>query len=129
SVRMWRDYLPTADSFGVDINPKCKSDEGDRMSVAIGDQADPDFLRSVAGGGKFEIILDDGSHIWKHQIESFVHLWPRVAPGGLYIVEDLQTSKASHAKRYGEGQTETAAAYFCRLAQAVLITDFEADQT
>lgn len=37
----------------------------------------------------FDIIIDDGSHVGRMQLEAFESLWPHLAPGGVYIVEDL----------------------------------------
>ena len=42
--------------------------------------------------GAPDIIIDDGSHLNEHVIESFRLLFPSLAPGGLYVVEDTQTS-------------------------------------
>ena len=42
--------------------------------------------------GGVDIVLDDGSHQTKHQIESFKFLFPRMSKGGIYMVEDLHTS-------------------------------------
>ena len=42
--------------------------------------------------GPFDIVIDDGSHVNRHVHHSFRTLWPHLAPGGLYVVEDLQTS-------------------------------------
>ena len=36
--------------------------------------------------------IDDGSHIPEHQIASFVRLFPDVAGGGAYIIEDVEVS-------------------------------------
>ena len=33
--------------------------------------------------------IDDGSHEPAHQQISFKKLWPEVAPGGLYVIEDF----------------------------------------
>jgi hypothetical protein len=40
----------------------------------------------------FDIIIDDGSHFNAHQILSFQHLWGALKDGGVYVVEDVQTS-------------------------------------
>ena len=40
------------------------------------------------------IIIDDGSHRLPHQSLTFNVLWPRVKPGGLYIVEDIQNAES-----------------------------------
>ena len=48
------------------------------------------------------VIIDDGSHLPSHQLLSLETLWPALAPGGLYIVEDVETSYwAQHAQLYG----------------------------
>ena len=59
-----------------------------------GDQGDPEFLSffKQTTGGSFHVVLDDGSHLPSHQLISFESLWPTVVPGGLYIVEDVETS-------------------------------------
>lgn len=63
-------------------------------TVIAGDQADPAFLeRMLAEHGRdFDVIVDDGGHTMKQQITSFTVLWPAVRPGGVYFIEDLETS-------------------------------------
>jgi demethylmacrocin O-methyltransferase len=39
-----------------------------------------------------DIVIDDGSHISSHVIMSFSTLFPALSDGGLYVIEDLQTS-------------------------------------
>jgi len=43
-------------------------------------------------GGHFDVIVEDGSHVPSHQLISFETLWPSVKPGGVYIVEDIETN-------------------------------------
>lgn len=88
SLRMWREYFPVSDIWGVDIDPAAKEAEGDRIHVVTGSQADPATLASVAPGKPLEIVIDDGSHVVDHMVESLRLLWPRVAPGGYYVIED-----------------------------------------
>ena len=40
---------------------------------------------------KFDLIIDDGSHIAEEQLNTFKNLWPYVNKGGYYVVEDLFT--------------------------------------
>jgi demethylmacrocin O-methyltransferase len=47
-------------------------------------------MHDDAGG--FDIVIDDGSHINDHVIASFETLFPLLKDGGLYVVEDAQTS-------------------------------------
>lgn len=45
-------------------------------------------------GGKFDIIIDDGGHLYPQQKASFEVLWAQLTPGGLYFIEDLQVSSS-----------------------------------
>ncbi len=49
-------------------------------------------LDAFALRGPFDIGIDDGSHIWCHQILAFERLWPAIKRGGLYVIEDVLTS-------------------------------------
>jgi hypothetical protein len=59
-----------------------------------GDQADAAFLQQVIAATPtgFDIVIDDGGHRMGQQLTSLRVLWPHVRPGGLYVVEDVQTS-------------------------------------
>jgi hypothetical protein len=58
-----------------------------------GSQDDIAFLKTVNNSRDyFDIIIDDGGHTMKQQITSFIYLFPKVRSGGLYVIEDLQTS-------------------------------------
>ncbi|GAA1231671.1 class I SAM-dependent methyltransferase [Prauserella halophila] len=92
SLRMWRDFFPQALVYGIDIVDKSTHDEG-RVRTFRADQSDPDSLATVLDEiGDPDIIVDDGSHISKHVIDTFTCLFPRLRPGGKYVIEDLQTS-------------------------------------
>ncbi len=89
SLRTWAEFYPNSTLIGIDIDPRCKAYETDRIRIEIGSQDDPDFLRGVVEKyGNFDMILDDGSHLQRHVIASFTHLFGHVVPGGSYIVED-----------------------------------------
>lgn len=93
SVKMWKEYFPKATIVAIDIDPRCKEFEEDRIHIHIGDQTDVNFLTTVFDKyGHFEVILDDGGHSWKQQIVSFETLFPRLTPAGLYLLEDMHTS-------------------------------------
>ena len=94
SLQLWRHYFgPQATIFGIDINPACAQYDGQAGSVRIGSQADPAFLqRVVAEMGGIDIVLDDGSHRMDHVRASLEALFPHLATGGLYLIEDLHTA-------------------------------------
>jgi len=91
SLRMWRDYFPVSHIHGLDINPAAAFTEP-RISVHIGSQADQAVLAAINPGGTFDLVIDDGSHLVDDQLITFRELWPRVAPGGLYVMEDMRCS-------------------------------------
>lgn len=93
SLAMWRAYLgPAARIIGLDINPDCKAHEGEGIEIHIGSQDDTGLLdRILAKHPPIDIVLDDGSHMMQHQVASFRHLYPRMSPEGVYLVEDLHT--------------------------------------
>jgi cephalosporin hydroxylase len=94
SLQLWREYFgPKALIYGVDVNPECADLADPPTQVRIGSQADPAFLRSViAEMGTPDIIIDDGSHVARHQQVSFETLFPLLAAGGIYVIEDMHTA-------------------------------------
>lgn len=84
SIKKWRKMSPSWNVHGVDIDPECEAE-----NIFIGDQLDKKFMEKFHN---FDIIIDDGGHTWKQQIETFEHLFPTMRKGGLYIIEDLHTS-------------------------------------
>lgn len=100
SSQMWREYFgPDATIYGVDIDPRCKAWEEDSFRVFIGDQGDPEFLRSIAEKiGPVDIVIEDGGHFPLHQITTFEVFYPLIRRGGVFLIEDLHTS---YWKDYG----------------------------
>lgn len=94
SLEMWRSYFgPAATIFGIDIDPSCAANVDAPNQVRIGSQTDEAFLRRVVDEmGTPDIILDDGSHVRPHQVETFRVLFPLLKEGGVYLIEDMHTS-------------------------------------
>ncbi|MET9226286.1 class I SAM-dependent methyltransferase [Lentzea sp. NPDC003310] len=91
SLRMWQRYFPRGLVVGLDIVRKNVT--GPRVTTVRGDQSDADFLDRLGRElGPFDVVIDDGSHRNDHVRTSFHALFPHVRAGGLYVVEDLQTS-------------------------------------
>lgn len=92
SLRMWKAYFPNGRINGIDLLDKTPHEEA-RIRTFAGSQVDEAFLnRVIAEIGAPDIIIDDGSHRPEHVITSFKILFPLLAPSGIYVVEDLQTS-------------------------------------
>lgn len=92
SLRMWRDYFPRADVYGLDLYDKSGVQE-QRIQVFQGDQGDERFLADVvARTGPPHVVIDDGSHVNADVLTAFRFLFRHLADGGLYFIEDLQSS-------------------------------------
>lgn len=101
SLRMWEEFFPQAKVYGVDNQKWCTKSDSKRIKVFIGDQTDVPFLDSIVKQtGKLDIVIDDGSHMIEDQMLSFRTLWPHVAPGGMYIIEDAH---CAYQKKYHGG--------------------------
>jgi hypothetical protein len=96
SMFVWRDYFPQATILGLDIDNKpAKFPDDQRIHFLQGSQDDPAALNRCVeiAGGKFDIILDDASHIGHLSAAAFAHLFPRaLEPGGYYVIEDIGTA-------------------------------------
>ncbi|OZM72635.1 hypothetical protein CFN78_13435 [Amycolatopsis antarctica] len=92
SLRMWRGYFPRARVYGVDMWDKSGVD-GPRITTVRANQADVEAMSAVAAKyGPFDLVVDDGSHVSELTRGTFDVLFPHVRSGGLYVVEDVQTS-------------------------------------
>jgi len=94
SLSVWEFYFSQASIYGIDIKKRKEMlDRIHRSIVKMINQSDKKRLIKFAEEhGPFDIIIDDGSHMMSHQIASFEALWPHVTSGGLYVIEDTETS-------------------------------------
>ncbi|MEH3145058.1 MAG: hypothetical protein PGN34_06850 [Methylobacterium frigidaeris] len=94
SLLMWSQYFRFAQVVGIDVMEPPIRFSGN-ISFCKGRQDDPDFLRKVAStvrGGKFDIIIDDGSHFGLYTKISYETLFDdHLVPGGYYVIEDWGT--------------------------------------
>lgn len=94
SLRTWKSYFKKGNIYGIDIDPRCKAFEEKRIQIEIGSQDDDAFLSRCFGPDvKFDIIIDDGSHVNQMTLASFASLFDqRLNSGGIYVIEDLGCS-------------------------------------
>ena len=89
SVNLWLAYFPNGHVTGLDI-ADCSDFQTDRFSFYQADCGDRNALRAFAQSSKpFDFIVDDGSHASFHQQLALTELFPALASGGIYIIEDL----------------------------------------
>lgn len=105
SLRMWKRYFPYGRVYSMDIHDKSKLQER-RIKIYKGSQVDEELLNRISNEAKgFDIIIDDGSHLNEHVINTFQILFPKLNDGGIYVIEDTQTS---YIEKYG-GTSENMA--------------------
>lgn len=86
---MWEGYFPNAQICGVDIDPGAAQDYGPRITAVIGDQTQKSVLnKAIAALPSPDIFIDDGSHMNNLTIATFEYLFPKLRPGGWYVIED-----------------------------------------
>jgi hypothetical protein len=94
SLDLMREWLGRGTTIvGIDVDDRITDLERRDVHLAVGDQSDPGFLAGVVvAHGPFDIVIDDGSHIPRHQIASLEALWPTLASGSTYLVEDTHAN-------------------------------------
>ena len=131
SLRTWAEYFPRAQVVGADINPDARQVAGERITIEIADQSDAAQLQALAEAhGPFDVVIDDGSHVWTHQILTLQTLLPSVRPGGFYVLEDIDTSYGTLAAQYNGGATVSPVQYLRTMSDYLLgdrWTDLDAE--
>lgn len=103
SVPFWFESLEPDRHAGLDIrSPQtpaylagylAREDRRQRISLHWGvNQTDAkrldELCDSAFGGAPLDVVIDDASHRYAETRRSFELLFPRVRPGGLYVIED-----------------------------------------
>ena len=100
-LMMWNDFFPNAEIRGIEqfeANNLWKAPEGPvytendkRIKVMVGEcQKEEVLTRFIQEHGtNFDIIIDDAAHVSDHQQICMGFLFPHLAPGGAYIIEDM----------------------------------------
>jgi hypothetical protein len=88
SLQVWREYFPTANLFGFDIDdfstvkiPNCV--------IIRGDSSSRKDLKNLAALGPFDNVIEDASHASHHQQIALAALFPCLKSGGIFCIEDL----------------------------------------
>ena len=89
--------------YTVDINSECaKNVEGyDNIKFINLDCSNEEIINKlfneILTNIDFDIIIEDGSHLWDHQMISLYFLSKHLKNNGIYVLEDLHTSYFSES--------------------------------
>jgi demethylmacrocin O-methyltransferase len=123
SLRMWKAFFRSGQIVGIDIEDKRHFSE-DRIDIHVCDQTDEAALTKLSEKyGGFDIVVDDGSHLNEHIIRTFHIMFPLLRDGGIYSIEDVQTSYWP-TWGGGMGHPESAMEFFKKLADGVNHVEF-----
>ncbi len=90
SVRIWLEFFEKAQIIGLDVSDFSWFKE-DRFRFVQCDMGERENIRRAAQDmDRLDIIIDDASHASHHQQYAFLELFPKLASGGLYVIEDLR---------------------------------------
>ncbi|WJZ18446.1 glycosyltransferase 61 family protein [Corynebacterium guangdongense] len=101
SAKTWLQYFPKVRLVVADTHPHPDLFHMERVEVFQLGNFSPVEFGDLAGSVFPDVVIDDGSHRWSHQVSAFRQLFPVLRPGGLYVLEDLQTN-------FGEGENRFA---------------------
>jgi hypothetical protein len=109
SIRMWQQYFPGAEIVGVDIAMRqewaTQFPAGSGVVILQCDQANRTQLQQVVAAVSseeegFDVIIDDGGHTMEQQQVSLGFLFPFLRREGVFLIEDLHTSKKSYFEHH-----------------------------
>lgn len=126
SLKMWKEYFYNGQIYALDIEEKLGLDD-DRIKTYKGSQIDNYFLSNLCDEiGEMDIIVDDGSHVPSHIIHTFNFLFPKLKSGGIYVVEDTQTSywKSMGGEYKNHSNLNTTMNYFKNLSDGLNFREF-----
>ncbi len=90
SLLLWAEYFDSAEILGIDkelgqVVPAVR--QSPRIRLLQGDATSAEFIDRVVAA--VDVVVDDGSHELADQLASARALVPKLAPGGLYVIEDV----------------------------------------
>jgi hypothetical protein len=94
SLRVWRDYFPYATIYGADIDTEILFKE-ERIRTFYIDQLDSRTIESFweeVAEIDFDLMVDAGLHTFEAGKNLFMHSKDKLAPNGIYIIEDVSDS-------------------------------------
>lgn len=88
SIELFDEYFENSKIYGVDISVVFEIGKyKNNVKIVQADGTKPEFLNQI--NDKFDVVIDDGSHMTQDQIDTFNIIKPHMKNGGVYIIEDI----------------------------------------
>ena len=92
SLTAWQAYFPRGRIVACDIEDKPGLATAGTRIYRVDQSSEADLAMLREREGPFDIIIDDGSHLSRHQIFTFHRMFDALRDGGVYVIEDVMTS-------------------------------------
>ncbi len=103
SLRMWEEYFAGAAVYGIDTCDRPLNGMADLRpmiaegghNIVLGDATDARAMHHAFGQTAFDVIIEDASHNIAQQLDIYSVFKRRLAPGGIYVIEDVEDIDSS----------------------------------
>lgn len=101
SIEIWKNYFENVSIHSIDILDNLKNPLVDKF-FRVDQNSIEELDRFVSKNQeKYDFIIDDASHVPAHQWNTFIRLMSILEEGGIYIIEDIETSYWGKSEIFG----------------------------
>ena len=100
----WKRYFENSNIYSCDIDPNCLFNE-DRIKTFYCDQRDSSGIKkmfTVINCKEFDIIIDDGLHVFSANLMFLYNSIEFLKKGGFYLIEDIDIPYLKEASEFVE---------------------------
>jgi SAM-dependent methyltransferase len=105
SMQMWEEFFTNGTVYGIDLNdhPLDMVDLSPMIAegthhITLIDATNPVLVNQHFGGMKFDVIIEDASHLLEHQFSIYENFKDKLNPGALYVIEDIENIDATRER-------------------------------
>lgn len=122
SLRMWRDFFPNAQVYGVDLSPTAIFQD-ERIQTFLLNTKEASDMKQLIDiiGSDIDLVIDDSTHREKSQLRAIRALMPFLNNDVIYIIEDV-TNPESIKKELTEYNCQIGLTGPKKIANLVIVT-------
>ena len=104
STKMWRKYFSRAKIYGFEYEEiKIKNAKKDNLKNTIYKKIDVSKQESIKKtfskiNKKFDVIIDDSTHVFNHQLNVIKNVNPFIKKNGILIIEDIFKNRKEYSE-------------------------------